>query len=96
MSSCQVGDEVLVFLRPEDITVTLPGDGGVRSSARNIFPGRIEKITHLGYLVKLHLDCGFSLRALITRVSATELGLTEGMGIMASFKATAVHVVRRG
>ncbi|GFP27775.1 sulfate/thiosulfate transport system ATP-binding protein [Candidatus Hakubella thermalkaliphila] len=96
VSSCQVGDEVLVFLRPEDITVTLPGDGGVRSSARNIFPGRIEKITHLGYLVKLHLDCGFSLRALITRVSATELGLTEGMGIMASFKATAVHVVRRG
>jgi tungstate transport system ATP-binding protein len=42
------------------------------------------------------VDCGFELVAYVTGQSLEELGLKEGKRITASFKATAVHVIRRG
>jgi tungstate transport system ATP-binding protein len=66
------------------------------TSARNIFGGRIVKIAPLGPYQKVHLDCGFPLVAYVTKHSLEELSLKEGKEVRASFKATAIHVVRKG
>jgi molybdopterin-binding protein len=41
----------------------------------------------------VHLDCGFPLAAFVTRPSVEILGLREGGAVIATFKATAVHVI---
>jgi len=65
------------------------------SSARNHLSGRIRHMAPSGPLVRVVLDCGLPVVALITRGSATEMKLAEGMLVTASFKATAVHLISR-
>jgi tungstate transport system ATP-binding protein len=89
VSSCQAGGAVNIFIRPEDITISLSEPAG---SARNVFPGRITSMVPTGPLVRVGLDCGFPLVALITRMSSDELGLDIGKNVYASFKSTAIHV----
>jgi molybdopterin-binding protein len=48
-----------------------------------------------GPLVKVVIECGFPVVALITRSSANEMELEEGSPILASFKASAVHLIPR-
>jgi tungstate transport system ATP-binding protein len=87
--------EALVCLRPEDV-VLFPGDSDVPSSARNRLRGVVRRITASGAEVRVELDCGFRLIASITRRSLEELSLGEGTPVVASFKATAVHLIPRG
>ena len=54
------------------------------------------KITPLGPYQKVFLHCGFPLVAYVTNQSLEELSLAEGKVVMASFKATAVTVIRKG
>jgi tungstate transport system ATP-binding protein len=54
------------------------------------------KIFSLGLYQKVLLDCGFPLVAYITNRSLEELSLREGKEVKVSFKATAIHVVRKG
>lgn len=86
------GDKVYVMVRPEDITITLSRD---RSSARNAFEGQISRIVPLGSLVRIEVNCGFPLIGVLTRRSAQELNLSLNQHIIASFKATAVHIIKR-
>jgi tungstate transport system ATP-binding protein len=88
------GQEVYVCLRPEDIflSTSLPTSA---TSVRNRLEGKITKLIPQGPLVRVLLDCGLSLVALITRTSASELGLSAGMQVNASFKASAAHVLPR-
>ena len=88
------GREVLLCLRPEDITIW-PKDGSPLSSARNRLGGRVVRTTPQGPLVRVLVDCGFPLVALVTRASARELELHEGRAVTAAFKASAVHVITR-
>jgi tungstate transport system ATP-binding protein len=90
----QLGEEVILCIRPENVTLT-PRPPKEATSARNHFPGRIEKIVSLGLYQKVQLNCGFPLVAYVTRHSLEELSLEEGKGVTASFKATAIHVIRR-
>jgi tungstate transport system ATP-binding protein len=92
ISEFTVGDEIYAIIRPEDITFRLAKD---TSSARNVFEGKITRITTVGPLVRIELDCGFSLLGVVTRKSADELNLSRGQKIYASFKATVVHTVKR-
>jgi len=93
VSSLPHGAEVTLCLRPEEVTLLAPNDSALPSSARNHFPARITKILPWGMALKLHLDCGFPLVAFITRPSMEILNLHEGGAIIATFKATAVHVI---
>ncbi len=89
-----VGQAVLALLRPEDVTLT-PTDGPLRaSSARNLLRGTVSRVTALGPLARIVVDCGFPLIVTITHQSLLELGLAPGVGVHASFKATAVHTIR--
>lgn len=86
-----VSDEtgkVHVFIRPEDIVLSRKSQ---KTSARNNIKSTITKVTNLGAIAKIELECG--LVAFTTKQSVEDLGLDEGEGVYASFKATAVHVV---
>ena len=48
----------------------------------------------MGPYYKVELDCGFFLAAFVTARSLEELNLHENSQVVASFKATAVHVIR--
>ena len=92
ISEHEVGDRVYAIIKPEGITFLLSKDG---SSARNVFKGKIAKITPAGTLVILEMDCGFPLLGLVTTKSAQELCLTIGKQVYASFKASMVHTIKR-
>jgi molybdopterin-binding protein len=55
----------------------------------------VTQIAGGGAYVRVLLDCGFPLVALVTRRSLDELGITVGTGIASTFKATAPHLIRR-
>jgi len=88
-----LGQELTIGVRPENVTLSLHSDG--ESSARNSFPGRVTGITSRGPFFKVELDCGFFLSAYVTARSKEELQLVEGRVLCASFKATAVHLIRK-
>jgi tungstate transport system ATP-binding protein len=89
-----LGRTVLFCLRPEDVTLWTK-DGVPASSARNRLTGRILRLSQQGPLFRVVVDCGFPLMALVTRASAREMSLAEGMDVSASFKASAVHLIPR-
>jgi molybdate/tungstate transport system ATP-binding protein len=82
--------EVNVFIRPENIVLS---KAKLESSARNSVDGEITKITRFGATFRIYLDSGLS--ALVTKQAIEELGLNVGESVYASFKATAVHLIRR-
>jgi tungstate transport system ATP-binding protein len=92
LGEAREGDQVLVGLRPENVTLSLQPEA--LSSARNSFPARVTRIIPRGSFFKVELGCGFFLTALVTPLSLEELGLAEGSRVQATFKATAVHVIR--
>jgi molybdate/tungstate transport system ATP-binding protein len=82
--------EVDVYVRPENIVLS---KARLKSSARNVFKGKVVKMTNLGPVLNVELDNG--LKVFLTRQSAEEMKLKPGVGVCASFKATATHVSRR-
>jgi molybdopterin-binding protein len=93
--SLDSGGEVLVCLRPEDVVLEPAGLDSHVTSARNHLRGTVRRITTVGGQVRVVLDCGFTLVALITKQSLEEMGLGVGDEVVAAFKATAVHVIPR-
>jgi tungstate transport system ATP-binding protein len=55
----------------------------------------VTKVIAQGPFFKVELDCGFFLSAFVTAQSLSELELQPGRAILASFKATAVHLLRK-
>ena len=86
------GDSGKVFacIRGEDVTLSreLPH----ASSVRNRFSGAVVRVVLEGPLARVELDCGFSLIAVVTAQSASELGLKPGDQLCAMVKATSVHL----
>ena len=92
-SSLSQWTPVTLCIRPEEVTL-LGGHANLGpSSARNHFLARVSRIVPWGVAFKVHLDCGFPLVAFVTRPSIELLHLQEGAQVVATFKATAVHVI---
>jgi len=89
----RLGEEVILCIRPENVILSINPDGGV-TSARNVFPGKVVRVTPMGLFHKVQLDCGFPLVAYVTNQSLENLSLGEGKQVQALFKATGIHVVR--
>ena len=87
------GDHVLLCARPEDIVLSRQAIGP--SSMRNSIRGRILRIDVNGLTCKVVVDCGTPVTAAVTRQSCQELGLHPGEEALVSFKATAVHLIKR-
>ncbi|MDD1684243.1 MAG: ABC transporter ATP-binding protein, partial [Methanoregula sp.] len=87
------GERAVLCIRPEEVTLTPAGIPPARSSMRNQVFGRIKKILPSGPYVRITVDCGFPINALITRRSCTDLGFAVGTDVLAGVKATAIHVL---
>jgi molybdate transport system ATP-binding protein len=85
--------EVYVCVRAEDVVLSR-GDVGM-ASTRNRLAGVVRSVSPDGPLVRVVVDCGFPLTAVVTRPAAEELGLGDGVGVVALLKATAVHLLPR-
>ena len=78
-------------IRGEDIALarTRPGP----SSARNVLDGTVVEVAMEGSLARVTVDVGgLPLVAMLTSGSVAELGLREGVAVVATVKATAVHL----
>jgi molybdate transport system ATP-binding protein len=84
---------VYVCIRGED--VILERGHPQHTSARNQLAARVTDLTDEGPLVRVSLDCGFSMTALITRPANAELALTKGESVTALVKAPSIHLVNR-
>ena len=84
--------EALVCLRPEDVSIAPAGEH-TPGSTRNHIPGRVSRIVRTGADARVEIDSGFRLVARVTRRSLDDLGIDEGSVVIASFKATAVHLI---
>ncbi|MFH1381759.1 MAG: ABC transporter ATP-binding protein [Chloroflexota bacterium] len=92
ISNFAAGETVYVLIRPEIIVFSLSGEAG---SARNVFKGKVNRINTIGALVRIEVACGFPLLGVITTQAAQELNISIGRDIYVSFKATAIHVIKR-
>lgn len=95
MGAAAPQESVVICIRPEHVVISLTSPEAA-ASTRNIFAGRVSKIVQLGLYTKVYLDCGFSLVASITNRSSETLLLQPGSPVFASFKATSVHLFRKG
>jgi tungstate transport system ATP-binding protein len=93
VGSATVGEAVVCFIRPENVVLSTNA-ADARTSARNVFPCKIVRIVPMGFFHRVQLDCDFPLAAHVTNQSLENLSLKEGASIFASFKATAIHVIR--
>ncbi len=90
------GERVLLCLRPEHITLFPREVVPAASSARNQLHGRVLRHLPAGPTYRVTIDCGVLIVAAVTRQSWEQLGLVDGTEVVAAFKATAPHVIRRG
>ena len=87
--------EVYVCIHAEDVTLETGADMP-KISARNHLVGRIRSLLREGPIVRVNLDCGFPLKALITNQACQSMALQEQGEVVALIKATAIHVITLG
>jgi len=89
----EAGPEVFVCIRAEEVMLESVKAGV--ASARNRLAGQVREVSSLGALVRVGVDCGFPLSAVVTRSAVEELHLAPGAPVVAAIKAGAVHLVPR-
>jgi len=94
-SDAPLGEPVLVCVRPEDVVLWRSDAAPGLTSVGNAVLGKVRRVVPLGAHIRVDVDAGFDLRAVISKQSLEELRLTAGQEVHASFKATAAHVIRR-
>ena len=78
-------NEVYVCIRAED--VILHKGSNNPSSARNHLSAVVKSASREGPLLRVELDCGFALSALLTVPACEEMGLIPGDPVIALVKA---------
>jgi len=89
-----IGRLVFVCIRGEDVLLVREVVAG--TSARNQLAARVTSRVAEGPMIRIGLDCGFALTALVTRPAAEELHLEVGDRVTALIKAPAIHLVGHG
>ena len=87
------GQRVMLFIRPEEVTIAIRDGDLPKTSVRNQLTGTIKKMLPFGPFIRVTIDFGSPLTALVTRRSSDELGLAVGLTVIAGVKATAIHVI---
>jgi molybdate transport system ATP-binding protein len=85
--------DYFVCIRGENVTLETGRAG--QSSARNNLRGRVKEISPTGSLMKVVVDVGFEIVALVTHQAMTDMQLVPGGEVFAVFKASAVHLIPR-
>ena len=89
----QPGTRVFLCIRPEEVTISIPDGDSRRTSVRNHLDGTITRMVPSGPFIRVTVESGFPLTALVTRRSCQDLGLKPGLSVTAGVKATAIHVL---
>jgi tungstate transport system ATP-binding protein len=93
ITTSQPGQRVALYIRPEEVTLAFSDSGSPKTSVRNQLMGTITKMVPFGPFIRVTVDCGSPLTALITKRSCGELGLAVGTVVTAGVKASAIHVI---
>jgi tungstate transport system ATP-binding protein len=88
-----IGSNAYICLRPEDITLFNLDENNQQSSARNRLVCKITRLVNQGPLVRIYMDAGFPLTALVTKPSVSEMQLDPDKSVLAVFKASAIHII---
>jgi tungstate transport system ATP-binding protein len=89
-ATLQKQGETSIFISPQDIILS---KNPLKSSARNVFKGKIIQIADLGSLVKLTVDVGKPFTVQITKSSFNEMALNLNVEVFIVFKASSVQAV---
>src|SRR6266568_3323988 len=87
--------EVYVCIRAEDVMLEKRVANLSQSSARNHLLGHIRSVDREGPMMRVDLDCGFPLKALVTNQAYQDMELRERDEIVAVVKAPAIHLIAR-
>ena len=88
-----VDHDAYACIRAED--VVLEPAPTTMTSARNELVATVRALSPEGALVRVTLDCGFRLVAVVTRASAARLALEPGARVAALVKAPAIRLIPR-
>lgn len=91
LANGRVDENVLICIRADD--VELAPAAQALDGLSNRLAGTIRHVIPDGTLVRLELDCGFELAALVPRSAAKSLNLEAGSVITVHLPAAAVHVI---
>ncbi|HYV36991.1 MAG TPA: TOBE domain-containing protein, partial [Gemmataceae bacterium] len=86
--------DVFVAIRAEDVRLT--NSPATPNDAENSVPAVVRGVTRERNLVRVRLDCGFALTALVPPHAATTMDLREGSPVIAVVAVNAVHVIGNG
>lgn len=82
---------VNISIRPEDIILS---KDALLCSANNVFKGKVTDLFEVDGGVKVVLDIGIRISALITKKSMDRMGISIGSELYAVFKAMSVKVYK--
>jgi len=85
------GEHVLVALRPEDLNLAPPGEA---PPGANRLVGWVRHVIPAPLHVRVVIDCGVPVIAVVTHRAAAELGLEPEMRVTVSFPPEAPHLLR--
>lgn len=84
---------VHVCIRADEVILLKGADSP--SSPRNHLPATVRSVAREGPLMRVDLDCGFPLAALLTNQACEELALQPGDRVVALAKAPNIHLIPR-
>jgi molybdopterin-binding protein len=85
----QEGDFTTAVLPLEDVILSTER---IRTSAQNQFAGTVLGVETIDHTVRVSLDCGFAVQALITEYSVERLKVVPGAEFYVTFKAAAIRL----
>ncbi len=91
--SGRLDGDVYVCIRAEDVVLEKKGANLPQSSVRNHLLGHIQSLDREGPMVRVDLDCGFPLKALLTNQAQQNMELRERDEIVALVNASAIHLI---
>ena len=92
--SAAPGERVRLCLRAEDVTLKTGSPPPGATLPPNRLKGTIVRLSPVGFHVRVSVDCGFPLTALVTQRAVEEMGLDAGVKVTVQFKAAAPHLLR--
>ncbi|HEX2440844.1 MAG TPA: ABC transporter ATP-binding protein [Methylomirabilota bacterium] len=92
-SPVEPGAPAQLALHPEDVTLVADGQRPDTAGVRNVLSGSIAALRLTDAGVRVTIDCGFPLVALVSRPACEALELAPGRMVAAVVDAGAVHVI---
>jgi molybdate/tungstate transport system ATP-binding protein len=81
---------VTLFISPKDIILS---NSPIKTSARNMFKGKITEISDLGPIVRLKVQAGKQFTVQITKRSLVEMNINLGSEVYLTFKASSIRTI---